>query len=76
MRFFTRLPVVTALLVALAACASTATYNPTVYPFEFDRALLAENNVKTVVIPHINLGAPSRTYLEKEAPRIDGYITR
>jgi hypothetical protein len=76
MRFFTRLPVVTALLVALAACASTATYNPTVFPFEFDKELLAEDKVKTVVIPHVNLGAPSRTYLEKEAPRIDGYVTR
>jgi hypothetical protein len=28
-----------------------------------------------VVIPHVNLGTPSRIYLDKEAPRIDGYVS-
>ena len=76
MRFFTRLPALAALLIALAACASTATYNPTVFPFEFDKEFIAGNTVKTVVIPHVNLGTQSRNYLEKEAPRIDGYVTK
>ena len=36
---------------------------------------MANATIKTVVLPHINLGSPSRSYLEKEAPRIDGYVS-
>jgi hypothetical protein len=32
---------------------------------------LAASPVKTVVIPHVNLGSPSRNYLEESAPRVD-----
>jgi hypothetical protein len=59
----------------LAACVGTPTYNPTTFPFEIDRERLAEKPIKTVVIPHVNLGGQSRNYLEKEAPRIDGYVS-
>ena len=69
------LALVTVTCLGLVACASTATYNPTVFPFEINEERLAEANIKTVVIPHVNLGPPSRTYLEKEAPRIDGYVS-
>jgi hypothetical protein len=31
--------------------------------------------VRTVVIPHVNLGSPSRNYLEEAAPRIDAQLT-
>lgn len=58
----------------LAGCAGAPTYNPTVYPFNIDKEVLATTPVKTVVIAHVNLGAPSRTYLEKEARRIDGMV--
>jgi len=63
--------VLTALLVA---CSSTPTYNPTTYPYEIDQARLDAHPVKTVVIAHVNLGTPSRNYLEKEAPRIDARV--
>ena len=62
-------------LVLLAACSGAPTYNPTVFPYEIEEERLAGTKVKTVVIPHVNLGSPSRSYLEKEAPRIDGYVS-
>lgn len=64
-----------ALCLAIAGCAGTASYNPTTYPFELDAEKLTASDVKTVVIPHVNLGLPSRNYLEKEAPRIDGFVS-
>lgn len=64
------------LTLTLAACAGTPTYNPTVYPFNVNEELMSEAKIKTVVIPHVNLGTPSRSYLEKEAKRIDGYVER
>jgi hypothetical protein len=74
MRLFTRLAIIATVSLILNACSSTPTYNPTVFPFELNQELIDAGEIKTVVIPHINLGAPSRTYLEKEAMRIDGYI--
>ncbi|MEM8563441.1 MAG: hypothetical protein AAGF57_14470 [Pseudomonadota bacterium] len=59
----------------LLACSSTPTYNPTVFPYEIDEAKIAEDNIKTVVIAHVNLGPPSRNYLEKEALRIDAMVS-
>ena len=66
-----------AIIVALVltACASTPTYNPTTFPFELNEERLAGKELKTVVIPHVNLGPVSRNYLEKEAPRIDGMVS-
>jgi hypothetical protein len=65
-----------AITFVLAACAGTPTYNPSVYPFNINEENLAQSTVKTVVIAHVNLGIRSRTYLEKEARRIDGYVER
>jgi hypothetical protein len=76
MRLFSRLAISTAMLATLVACSGAPTYNPTVYPFEFNPEMMADHEIKTVVIPHINLGTPSRNYLEKESPRIDGYVTK
>lgn len=59
----------------LAACASTGSYNPTTYPFEFKADEVAQQPLRTVVIPHVNLGVPSRNYLQKESPRIDGFVS-
>ncbi|WP_439108010.1 hypothetical protein [Congregibacter sp.] len=58
----------------LTACASGGGYNPTVFPFEVESERLTEKPVKTVVIPHINLGSPSRNYLKEAEPRIDARL--
>ncbi|GAB3270944.1 hypothetical protein [Parahaliea aestuarii] len=65
-----------ALLLAagLWACSGTPSYNPTTFQPEMD-APESFKAVKTVIIPHVNLGPPSRNYLEDVAPRIDGMVT-
>lgn len=78
MRFFSTLPriiVVTGLVALLFACSSTPTYNASVFPYEIDKQRLAEDKMTTLVIAHVNLGAPSRNYLEKEAPRVDAMVS-
>ena len=62
-------------LLSLAACSSGPSYNPTVFPFELDEERIAQDSIKRVVIPHVNLGVPSRNYLQREEPRIDGYVS-
>ncbi|MFV8816412.1 hypothetical protein [Haliea sp. E17] len=59
----------------LSACAGTPTYNPTVFPYEINAEKIAADDIKTVIIPHVNLGPPSRNYLEEAAPRIDSEIS-
>ena len=59
----------------LLACSGTPTYNPTTFPYEIDQERVAKDDIRTVVIPHVNLGGVTRNYLEKEAPRIDGYVS-
>ena len=59
----------------MLACSSTPTYNATVFPYEIDQARVDRDDIKTVVIAHVNVGLPSRTYLEKEAPRIDASVS-
>jgi hypothetical protein len=68
--------VLIAATLLLTACASGPTYNPTVFPFEMESERLAERPVRTVVIPHVNLGAPSRNYLDEAAPRVDARLKR
>jgi hypothetical protein len=78
MRIFGRLPVLLTLCwltSLLLACSSTPTHNPTVFPYEIDQQRVAAAPIKTVVIAHVNLGLPSRNYLEKEAPRIDTFVS-
>jgi hypothetical protein len=65
----------TALLLILCACSSAPTYNPTVFPYEIDEERLAEDSIRSVVITHINLGGPSRRYLEEHQARIDRMVT-
>lgn len=64
----------TAATLTLAGCSGAPTYNPTTFPFALEREKLAAANIKTVIIPHVNLGQKSRNYLEKEAPRIDAKV--
>ncbi len=78
MRLFDRtirrgLVLVTASL--LWACSTGPTYNPTTFAYELDESLLAATDIKTVIIPHVNLGPPSRNYLEDAEPRIDGQVS-
>ena len=70
-----RLAAFVGLAALLLACGSTPTYNPTTFPFDINEERVAKDNIKTVIIPHINLSGRSRNYLEKEAPRIDGYVS-
>jgi hypothetical protein len=52
-------------------CASSGTYNATVFPYEMDEAKLADHDLNRVVIAHVNLGGPSRNYLQEIEPRVD-----
>lgn len=58
----------------LAACAGSPTYNPTTVAYQIDEARIEANPIRTVIIPHVNLGLGTRNYLEKEAPRIDSKV--
>jgi hypothetical protein len=71
---FCRLTILLTLSV-VAACSSTATYNPTTFPYQVNQELLDATQIKTVVIAHVNLNGVTRKYLEKEAPRIDAKVT-
>jgi hypothetical protein len=63
------------LVLAVTACATGTTYNPTVFPYEIESEQLAASPVRTVVIPHVNLGSPSRNYLDEAAPRVDARLS-
>lgn len=63
-------------VLVLAACSSTPTYNPTTFPYQIDEEKVSAKPIKKVVIAHVNLGAPSRNYLEKQAERIDASVAR
>ncbi|MFT6955362.1 MAG: hypothetical protein ACJAYC_000355 [Halieaceae bacterium] len=62
-------------IIFIMACSSGASYNPSVFPFSLNEERMATSTIQTVVIAHVNLGIPSRSYLEKEAPRIDGLVS-
>lgn len=59
----------------LVACSSTPTENLTTFPYEIDRDGLAQDEIKRVVIAHVNLGGPTRRYLEEAEPRIDRAVS-
>tara|TARA_R110000823_G_scaffold291009_9_gene409381 strand:- start:7335 stop:8108 length:774 start_codon:yes stop_codon:yes gene_type:complete len=61
-------------VLLLAACSSTPSYNPSTFPYQLDQERLEAETIRTVVIPHVNLGGISRNYLDKEAPRIDAKL--
>ena len=67
MRFLTIL-----LTLAIAGCSVTS-YNPTTYPYAIDKNG-NEKTIKRIVIASHNLGKPSRSYLEKQEAKIDGYV--
>lgn len=65
-----------AVAAIVGACASGPTPNDTAFPYQIEAERLASESIKTVVVPHINLGAPSRKYLAEAAPRVDAEVTR
>jgi hypothetical protein len=67
-------PCLLVFLYMVAGCSGAPTFNPTTFPYAIDQERLEQSSIKTVVIAHVNLGAPSRNYLAKEAPRIDSQI--
>ena len=67
--------VLLSLALALAGCSGAPTYNPTTFAYQLDQEKLDAATIRTVVIPHVNLGPKSRNYLEKEAPRIDAKVS-
>jgi hypothetical protein len=78
MRRFSSLPrtlFVATLSCLLLACSGAPTYNASVFPYEIDQARVDKDDIKTVVLAHVNLGTPSRNYLQKEAPRIDAFVS-
>jgi hypothetical protein len=68
--------IIAIITLGLVGCSSTPSHNPTVYPFNINEEAVAEVDVKTVVIAHVNLGLRSRSYLEKESKRIDADVDR
>ena len=78
-----RVPVayVTALLACLAlinGCASGTVsgsgYNPTTVASQIDQAGLDAADVRRVVIADVNLGSPSRKYLQKREKDVDLFV--
>ena len=73
--FLPRFPLCVALLTAvLAACSSAPSYNPTTFAYEIKDEKLAEAPIKTVVIAPVNIGNPSRNYLQDHEDRVDSMV--
>ena len=66
-----RLLIVSLLVTCFTACASAPTENVTVFAYEIDQEELDKSNIKRVVIASVNLGGPSRRYLQEMEPSID-----
>ncbi|MEM0955229.1 MAG: hypothetical protein AAGI24_13895 [Pseudomonadota bacterium] len=65
-----------ALLIAafVAACSSAPTYNPTTFDYELKEEQLEAAPIKTVVIAPVNIGNPSRNYLQDHEDRVDSMV--
>ena len=62
----------------LFACGSSTVgggYNPTTPTNVFEQSLFERLDSNIVVVANVNLGAPSRNYLEKREPFIDSRVT-
>jgi hypothetical protein len=60
----------------LSACAANTGggYNPTTPRNTLDPEALTSSDMKTLVITSVNLGSPSRKYLQKEEARVDARV--
>ncbi len=64
-------PAAAALMVA---CSTAPSYNSTAFPYEIDAERLASTDIKRVVIAPVNIGNPSRSYLQDHEQRIDSMV--
>jgi len=65
------------LLAGLSGCGSATVgggYNPTTPSNVFEPALFEQLDSKVIVIANVNLGAPSRNYLEKRESFVDARV--
>ena len=58
----------------LVACGSTSSYNPTVFAYEINEERLQQQSIKRVIIAHVNLGGPTRSYLAEHEARLDRMV--
>lgn len=72
---FNKSLVVLGTTLLLAACVTTTTFNSTTILSEYNKEAFAQNKIKNVVVTNINIGPPSRNYLEKEAAMVDGRVS-
>lgn len=65
-----RLATSSLIIILLAACSSTSSYNSTVFNFEYDQPETAEKTYKKVIIAPVSFGIPSPSYLDKSQRKV------
>jgi len=68
-----RIGITTLLATVLLACSSME-YNPTVIEYHINEAVVRDKGFRQVMIAPINVGKPSRIYLDKGDARVDRYV--
>jgi len=66
--------IITTLLATLLLACSSMEYNPTAIEYKVDTAVVGDKGFKQVMIAPINIGKPSRKYLDKSEKRIDRQV--
>ena len=61
-------------LLFITGCATSGDYNPTTNANQINQAALDKGAPKTIVIASVNIGMPSRNYIEKSEPMVDGRV--
>jgi hypothetical protein len=64
------------LILPLLFACSTTSYNDTVFPYEINPELESGNAIKTVLIAPVNLGKPSRKFLQEHQGLIDSQVAK
>ena len=67
---------ISCLCLLVLSCASSGGRNPSTYQAVLDEQLLDREQFSTFVIASINLGKPSRTYLQKHEDKIDNEVRK
>jgi hypothetical protein len=49
----------------IVSCSSTPSYNVTVFPYEYNEALIAKKPIKKIILAPVSLGVPVRAHLRK-----------
>lgn len=70
-----RLILLSCVIVLIAACASGGGgRNPTIYEAQFDERVMDREKFSKFVIATVNLGKPSRTYLQEHEAKVDDMV--